>query len=476
MSVLSLLLVVCCLVPLAVAQDWPRFRGPNGSGISESAAEFPIHFGEDKNLLWKIRISQGHSSPVIAGERLYYTAADDKYLLTGCVDTNTGRHIWIRSIERSQRLSHHPNNGSATPTPTTDGQQVYAFFPEFGLVCYRSDGKERWRLPLGPFRNSHGMASSPILWERVVLLVCDQDVGSFLVAVETSTGFIRWKCSRQEIVGAAYSTPVLVRRDDNIPELIVSGGFQLAAYSISTGTKEWWVGGFPMQPKSSPIAGKASGREIIFTSYQSSGEGGSDFPSFGSILESVDLNQDRKISADESAAHSFLRSVFLQIDINGDGYVSEQEYQFLLDSARAPSEVVAIVPRSNSSKNEARTVWRYRKAVPNVPTPLLYRGVLYLLKEGGILTGLDAPSGNVLKQGRLSNVLDPYFASPVAGHGKVFVVSQQGNIVVLRAGRDWEVIATNSLGEECFATPALSNGRVFVRTNRSLFCFGYRRK
>ncbi len=116
-------------------------------------------------------------------------------------------------------------------------------------------------------------------------------------------------------------------------------------------------------------------------------------------------------------------------------------------------------------------LWRYTKSLPNAPSPLVYNGIVYLLKEGGIFTALDGATGEVRKQARLTGALDQYFASPVAGDGKIFAISQTGHLVVLRAGADWEILAVNDLDEECYATPALADGRVYVRTRSALYAF-----
>ena len=123
---------------------------------------------------------------------------------------------------------------------------------------------------------------------------------------------------------------------------------------------------------------------------------------------------------------------------------------------------------------EKNVLWRYYKSLPNAPSPLYYQGIVYLSKEGGILTTLDAETGQMLKQGRLPGALDFYYASPIAGDGKIFAVSQEGHISVIKAGRDWEVLARNDMDDECFATPALVDGRIYVRTKSALYCFAKR--
>ncbi|HJS73545.1 MAG TPA: PQQ-binding-like beta-propeller repeat protein, partial [Vicinamibacteria bacterium] len=157
-------------------QDWNRFRGPNGSGIAETTG-LPIEFGPEANVVWKRALPAGHSSPVLTEDRIFLTAVEGDELFTYCLDRRTGNVLWRRRAprERSEKLDRR--NTPASPTPATDGEAVYVFFGDFGLLAYEADGKERWRLPLGPFDNAYGMGSSPIVVDDMVVLVCDQANG-----------------------------------------------------------------------------------------------------------------------------------------------------------------------------------------------------------------------------------------------------------------------------------------------------------
>src|SRR6266542_5564156 len=154
--------------------QWERFRGPNGSGVSDSAG-LPAEFGPKKNLIWRRALPPGHSSPVTADGRVYLTAVEQERLYTYCLETASGRTVWKQEAPRPRREKLHSLNHPASPTPVTDGNNVYTFFPDFGLLSYTRDGKERWRLPLGPFKNIYGIGASPVLADDVVVLVIDQD-------------------------------------------------------------------------------------------------------------------------------------------------------------------------------------------------------------------------------------------------------------------------------------------------------------
>jgi outer membrane protein assembly factor BamB len=366
--------------------------------------------------------------------------------------------LWRRSLTRDRSERRTSGNDAATPTPVTDGTNVYAFFSEFGLVAYGPEGVERWRTPLGPFNPPHGMATSPILCDGKVVLVADQVAGSYVAAFDTADGRLIWKTERPSLAGG-YSTPVTYQPEGGPLQVIVSGPLELASYSAATGQKLWSVGGMGAMP----IAVPAVGRDTFYVL-------GGSLPPFEVLsgpLQS-DRNKDGKISPDEFPDPAF-RDAVRAIDRasgNGDGAVDAGEWNKALGLSAGSNDALVAVHRGG-------TRWRVTKSLPTVPSVLLYRDVLYLVKDGGILTTLDPAKGVVLKQGRLKGALDRYFASPVASEGKVYFVSETGKVVTLRAGGpDWEVLAVNDLGDECYATPAVADRRLYVRTRGHLYAFG----
>src|SRR6266542_6122707 len=171
------------LVAAALSPDWSRFRGPNGSGVAE-VHNLPVEFGPRRNVLWKTPVPEGNCSPILAGDRLFLTAAEGERLLTLCLDRHTGKLLWKRELPKSRTERKSPPNGPASTTPVTDGENVYSLFSEFGLVSYTAGGKERWRVPLGPFTPPHGMAASPILAGGKLIVVADQISASYIAAFD----------------------------------------------------------------------------------------------------------------------------------------------------------------------------------------------------------------------------------------------------------------------------------------------------
>jgi outer membrane protein assembly factor BamB len=232
-------------------EDWTQFRGPNGTGVSNTA-NLPTEFGPDKNVIWKAATPAGHSSPVLGRENVYMTGFEGNKLFTVAIDKRTGKLLWRQEVPRD-RTNHllKPNN-PASPSPVTDGENVYAFFMDFGLISYGPTGKERWRMPLGPFNSVFGLAASPILAGDKLILACDQNDNSYLLAVDKNSGRLRWKTARPEVI-SGYSTPVLYRPKDGPAQVLVAEAFKLSAYSVETGERVWWVRGLACEMKSIPV-------------------------------------------------------------------------------------------------------------------------------------------------------------------------------------------------------------------------------
>jgi len=462
--------VTILLLALLAAADWPQFRGPNGSGIADDK-DLPVQVGK-RNLVWKTPLPPGHSSPVIAGQHIFVTAHEGRALLTIALDRATGRELWRKQAPRPRAEGMAPGNSPASPTPVTDGASVWVFFGDFGVLSYNAaDGAERWRAPLGPFNNANGHGSSPVLVDDKVILICDQDTDSFLLALDKNTGQVRWKTARPEVT-RGYATPVIYQPPGGPKELIVPGAYQVIAYRADTGEKLWWVEGMAWQLKS--VA--AIGDGII---YVSGWEIGGDFErsvrtqNFEEALAAHDTNRDGRIGPGEAPAGG-IREMFPAYDLNGDRTLDAREWNFLSLQRGALNNVVAIRHGGRGDLTATNVLWRYRKSLPNTPSPLLYRDVLYLVKDGGIVTALDPKTGRVHKQARLPGAAERYWASPVAGDGKVYLLSDAGKLMVLRAGKDWDVIGASDLEEECYATPAIVDGRLYVRTRVALYCFAKR--
>lgn len=444
--------------------QWPRFRGLHGSGIAESS--FPTEFGPESHVTWKTEVPSGHSSPCIWGDRLFLTGFENEKLLVLCYDRLQGRELWRRTlepgnIERGAQLSN-----PATATPTTDGEHVWVYFGAFGLACFDLNGQEVWRKPLAIPVTQHGAGTSPVLAGDLLVLNCDQDVGSYLLAVNKHTGETVWRVDRTGFQ-RGFATP-LPYPHEKPEQLIVPGTLRLVSYNLKDGSERWNVRGLPNEMVSSPVAGEG----LIFIAGWTFGSGVRRMPPFDELLASGDANKDGRLSREEAPAGP-AKQHFPYIDSDKDGLITREEYAAI---ARAFDEsknvAMAVRPDGHGDVTETHVLWRASRGLPYVPSPLYYDGHIYLVKNGGMATCIEATSGKVLYQEQRLGAIGDYYASPIAADGKVCMVSQQGTAVVLRAGDTLEVLARNPLGEPVVATPAIVDGTIYVRTSSHLYAFG----
>ena len=474
--------ILLAVAMVATAGEWPMFRGVNGSGVAD-VAKAPVAFGPSTNVVWKTALPFGHSSPVITGDLIFLTGAEggervdagrgDKVrdeggkLFTLCLDRKTGKILWRREAPRPRIERYQKTNSPASPTAATDGKNVFIFFADYGLLSYTKDGAERWRAPLGPFNNVNGHGSSPIVYKDLVILVCDQDAGSFLVALDKDSGKERWRVDRSEVT-RSYVTPVVLTPKTGPDELIVPGAYQVTGYNAATGEKLWWVRGFSWQPKSVPVIADGV---IYVHGWEGGGEAEAptETPTWAEALALYDANKDGRIVQDEIDPK--MQKSFYLLDLDSKGYLVPRDWEFYRARRAARNTLLAIRHGGRGDLTSTAVVWRMQKFLPNVPSPLVHGGVVYLVKDGGIFSSVDAKTGEILKQGRLAGALDTYYSSPVVAAGKIYLFSQSGVGTVLKAGAQWEPLAVNDMDEPVFATPAFLDDRMYVRTRGALYCF-----
>ena len=453
----------------ARSNDWPQFRGPNGSGISETRG-LPSEFGPHKNLVWKTTLPAGHSSPVLTEENIFLTAFEADQLLTFCLKRSSGKIIWRKEAPRSRADKVDYRNTPASASPVTDGKQVYVFFPDFGLLAYDFEGNERWQLPLEPFNNIYGMGASPVLVDDKLILVCDQSTDSFIIAVNKNSGGVIWQTQRPE-AKSGHSTPVVYQTEAGEKQVVVPGSFLLTSYAAATGEKIWWVKGLSFEMKSTPVMQDGV---LYINGYGSPlNQPGSQVkvPSFAEVLSKQDADGNGRLSKDELPDEP-ASSWFSFVDLESDGHLNAEDWDYLQAALASLNGMLAIRLGGQGDMTDSNIIWQYRRAVPQLPSPLLYKDVLYMINDGGIVTSFIPESGEVIKQSRLKGAVGKYYASPVAADGKIFMVSWLGKVSVLDAKGNLEVLAVNDLKEQCYATPAIADGRLYIRTQKTLYCFG----
>ncbi len=429
--------------------NWPSFRGLQAAGVADEQ-HVPDRWNVEKgeNILWRTSIpGLGHSSPIVWGNRLFVTSAissragatfktgpydgadasDDtsshQWVLSA-VDTASGQIVWQKAAYEGQPLDkRHVKSTYASSTPATDGRVVVAWFGSQGLYAYTVDGTPLWKVDLGRVSVGAvetaaiewGPASSPVIWENLVILQVDTHDDSFLVALSVETGEQVWKTNREEI--PSWSSPTVVTTA-NGAELIANGANFARGYDPRTGRERWRVA--TNTPMATPTPIGASGLSIV-----TSGGLGSSRP-----LAAVRHDADGVLAPPDPAA-----------------------------TAAGPTPVA----------------WSLRNRGSFTPTPLAYRGLLYVVANNGVLDAYEVQTGAEVYRARVPEIGSGFSASPVAADGKLYVCNEDGSIAVVAANRTFRHIATNDMGEPIMATPALSRGVMFVRTMNGVFAIGSKR-
>lgn len=468
----TLVIALLCISPNLAASDWPQFRGPNSSGVLEEPGRpLPIEIARQKDELWSVDVAEGISSPVTAPGRIYITGLRGKQLLTFALDRQTGKLLWEREAPASSLEEVHATSSPASSTPACDARGVVAFFGSVGLLAYDADGKEEWRHPLGPFKNHYGEAGSPVIAGDRVLLNCDQDEGSFLIALDRRKGALLWRRERPEFP-RGYATPVLWQSDGST-KVLVAGTLTLKGYALETGEEVWSAGGLARIVNPTPVLGEG---QIFVSSFAPGGDTGGGggariaMPPYPEYLKKNDRDGDARLVEGE-VPDTEMKNRFRQLDANKDGFITQAEWENMARIFEAARNSILALRPDGEGKGGLSRIWSYERAIPYVPSPLYYRGLIYLVKDGGIFTILDAKTGELRKQGRLP-AGGNYYASPIGAQGKIFIGSLDGELTVLEAGGEGKVLAKNVVGARIGATPAVCDGRLLVRIGSKLSAFG----
>ncbi len=331
-----------------------------------------------------------------------------------------------------------------------------------------SGGTRHWV----PFNNVYGMGASPVVVDDKVILVCDQSSESFIAAFGLADGKLKWKTLRPEAL-SGHSTPSIIRDAKGKALIVAPASFRMDVYSADTGESVWWMHGLASEMKSVPVI---DGDTVYINGYNTPendpGKQVAVAP-FEEVLKKFDANGDGKISKDE-APDQRTKTYFPYIDLNKDGVMDAAEWKMFAATMAATNSLMAIKAGSKGDVTNTGVMWKFHKSIPQLPSVVLYQGVIYMINDSGVLTTLNAKTGEVFKQARLRAVSDKYFASPVAADGKIYFASNSGVIAVLKAGGDQELLAANKLDEDIHATPAIADGHIYIRTVSFLYCFGER--
>jgi outer membrane protein assembly factor BamB len=458
------LLTATCLAE----SNWPQFRGEGGLGIGTGKP--PVDFSAEKNLKWQTEVPLGHSSPCIWGDKIALTGLADGKLVTFCLNKADGREIWRVAAPASKVEGTHRIGSPAAPTCCTDGERLIAYFGSYGVLAYDWSGKELWKKPLPAPVVEFGTSSSPIIVDGKVIIVADQDVGSYMLALDVKTGAEVWRVDRSEF-RRGFATP-FVWKHDGIEELVVCGSLWLRSYDIQDGKQRWSARGMARVANASPVA--ADGL-LLVSSWNVGGDEGEriEMEPFEAFAAVQDADKDGLLTLDEFPAGP-VKGRYSQIDADKDGKVTKPEYEYVRGMfADAVNQVFAIKPGGSGDITDTHVVWQQNKHLPYVSSPVAVNGRIFTMKSGGLASAYETKSGSPIYQAERVDASGDYYASAVAADGRVYVISQRGTVVVHDATSDQlNVLARNDLKAPVFASPAVVDGVIYIRTDKQVMAFG----
>lgn len=430
-------------VAFAFAEDWPQWRGPRGNGVS-SETGLPLTWSDEENVAWKVQLGgAGVSTPIVLGNRIFVTSQvgrgvlrdgnhptlggregipgerslgdvaseeareGEAVFLVEAFRRDDGRRLWqhqIPAVSPTGELAPvHRKVNLANPSPVTDGEHVYAWFGTGQIAALDLDGNVVWEKHLGKdygaYEIAWGHASSPTLYEDLLILLCDHDPASYLLALDKRTGEEKWKADRGKGLHS-YSTPTVVPGPEG-DELVVNSSERLEGYDPKTGERLWYF----VEPNRFPIPVPSFSEGIIYTS------------------------------------RGYRSGPYMAIRPGGRGNIAQTEH----------------------------LVWHVATGAPYVSSIVQYQGVIYMASDAGVLQAADAKTGERLFQGRTGGV---FSAAPIAGDGKVYFLSETGAVIVLKASREFEILAQNQMNARFLASPVVSNGQLFLRSDDQLISVG----
>jgi outer membrane protein assembly factor BamB len=450
---------------------WPRFRGPNGSGVAEGQKP-PIEIGPDVNVIWKVAAPAGLSSPVVAGDKLVITAFDDGKLYTIAYRRADGKEAWRTEAPAKTIEGYHKTESSpAASTPATDGERIVSYFGSCGLFCYDLLGNELWRyeLPTAATFGDFGTGVSPIIADGLVILVRDEMKDPRIIAVDLATGNFKWEKKRSSPV--SWCTPVVWETAAG-KQVAAPGHARMIGYDLKTGAEKWSVVGLPSGCCSSPVV--ADGK--LF--FAGSGSGGAEeiapaMPTFDSLLKEHDTDNDGALSRAEG--EKVFNGFFDNQDTNKDGKITRDEWDAVAKfMSEGKNSAFALKAGGSGDVTASHTLWKRTKGLPYIASAIAYRGQYVMVRDGGIVIACDAATGNPVYQERAA-AAGRYYASPVAANGYIYFASlEDGAVTVLKAGSEKAVVAAQNppLGERCSATPAIADDALYIRTAAHLYVFG----
>lgn len=450
------------------AEDWPQFRGPNCSGVSTSK-HLPVEFSTTDKLRWEATLGEGVSCPIVVAGKLYNTAMTGaEEFSVFCHEASTGKQIWQKTFQTGKLPAIMKPNVPASSTPTADEDRVYVYFSTLGMLGLDAKtGDEQWRVPLEVpnYLMDWGAAASPIQYQDLVIFCSDDDLNSYILAIDKKSGEVKWKTDRPEMLGG-YSTPVVCETPERT-DIVVAGTGKMIGYNPANGEEVWSCNTLLRTIMTSPVVRDG----VVYIAVQSYGD--TERILKFALLEWKDTNQDGKLAKTEVPPE--FGEKFTKADKNNDGFLVEDELDFAFQSknnmAGGGSIIQAIKGGGTGDVTKTHLVWNLKNKAPsNMTSPIIAGDELFVVKRGGLCSSFDFKTGKTNWETKRINNPGEYFASPVAGDGKIYVSAGNGFVVVLKQGSTLEVLAKNDLESDIIASPAIADGRLYFRTMEKILC------
>jgi outer membrane protein assembly factor BamB len=417
---------------------------------------------------WKVPVPPGFSSPVIAEDRLFLTGFEDDELFTLAYRLSDGGELWRKEAPAGKIEPFEKSEGSpAASTPATDGERLVVYFGSYGLVCYDLAGKELWKyaLPIGETYNGFGTGSSPVLADGRVVLLRDLERGGQLLCLDLATGGLAWDVSREGCKtswGSAciWDTPAG-------KQVVVAGGLRLRGYDLKTGAEVWTVTGLPSYPCTTPVV--ADGR-LVYAGWSYGGSTEFHVPPFDDILKQAGEEQLGYLTR-AGSEKTDLKGYFDHSDPNKDGKITREEWDAQIKFMASGKNVAfALTPGGKGDVTRSHVAWTVTRGLPYIPSPLVYRGLLYTVNRQGRLSAFEVKTGKEVYVAEQVGLTGAY-ASPVAANGHIYLCGLDQSVIVVRAGDVLEKVSSAKLDDRIVATPAVAGNTLYIRTNKSLYAF-----
>lgn len=500
-STLFIILLFALKLYQVQATDWNQYRGPNGSGLAKDCNP-PVNISKE-NLIWKTLLIPGFSSPSLSEKYIFLTGLSEDRLVTIAVNKADGKIIWEKRAPKVEIEKVHNAGHPACSSPLVVHDYVYSYFGSYGLICYKLDGTEVWKEPIPTPKTLYGMSTSPISYGGNIIMVLDNDANlpgsrlsqSKIVAFNKDNGKTVWEIPRP-LHRSGWSTPMIWQNNQGT-DLVVLGNGRVSGYDMKSGSRKWYVPGFSRETISIPVAQK----NTLYVSSSRLGGGADIQPDPQPFWEAViqfDENADGKIERkemtdnftfpirpelpighpgfgiplpkDKSKRELRLDGMFKGVDQNRDNFWTKEEFIGNMRSGRGKPLLIAIKPGGQGDVSKTHLKWELNRSIPEIPSPLLFEDLIYMVRNGGILTAVEASSGKIIYRERI-HAPGHYSASPIGAKGHIYASSNRGVVTILKANRKFKIVDQYDLQSPIHATPSIDKNSLYIRSENALWAF-----